>query len=193
MSDENTEEVTESPSDLEVASGHLQPLIDRDASEEEMVVELIQNGFKFARAGRIMNQVLQSLGLRMSAKDRSSAVSELLVAWEFAPENWSQVEECATSISEEVDSTSKAQALTAIRKFAKENAIKLPAKPKGAGGGTRSSKDDAFHSWILQNRDATSADISDYVDGIGVTEKQAPKYVNAFVMRIEFARVFANS
>lgn len=195
MSDETTvEETPDVPSDLEVATGYLQSLIDAGASEEDMVVVLIQNGFKFARAGRIMNQVLQSLGLRLSAKDRNSAVDELLVAWQFAPENWNQVEACAISLSEEIESTSRAQALTSIRKFAKENGIELPAKPKGVGGGgERGSKEEAFHSWACANRDATKDDVAEYVESIGVTEKQAPKYVNAWVSRIKFARTFSDA
>lgn len=186
--------------DLERATEILNPLIDREATEDEMVIELIQSGFKFSRAGRLLTQVLESKGLRLSAKDRYAAVEEHLVAWSFDPQSWADVEEAAESLSEEVDNTSKAQAIRAIQKFAKQNGIELPAKPKGTGGGggPRVNAFDRFASWAMDHRDASDEDIDAYAletitkDG-APNEKQAAKYSSIFKQMMSFARDYANA
>jgi len=188
MSDENTNEVVE-PTDLEKAIVILNPLIEAGTDEDELGIALVQAGFKFARAGRLMNQVLEARGLRMSSKNRFAAVEELLVSQNFAPNDWADVDTFAVTVSEEVEATTKSQALASIRKYAKQNGIELPSKPKGAGG-TRVGAFDRFYAWAAENSDASDDDIQEFTDDLGVTEKQAIKLGRRFQGIMGFARGF---
>jgi len=193
MSEENNVE----PSDLDIAKSVLNPLLSEDITEEELVVALIQFDsarFKFAKAGRLMNQVLESAGMRMNAKDRYAAANELLSSWEFFPESWDDIDGAVENLVEHIESTSKAQALSCVRRFAKDNEIELPEKPKAAKGGIRKASAFArFQTWALSNKDATDEDVKGFIDGLGVTEKQAAKYTARYLSTLSFAREFASA
>lgn len=180
MSDEMT--------DIERATAILEPLIEADTSDDDMVIALIQSGFKFSVAGRMLNRVLESKGLRTSSKDRFAAIEEHLANWGFAPESWDDVDSAADALAEEVENTSKAQAVRGIQKYAKQNGIELPAKPKGTGGGTRVNVFDRFYAWARQNPGCTDEQIGDFVASLEVTEKQAEKYTGRFTGIMAFAR-----
>lgn len=191
MSEETNEVEEVTVTDLDIAIETLQPMIDAGESEDEMGVALVRKGYKFNRAGNLVKQALESLGIKVSAKERFEAVKELLVAMAFAPTSWDEVDACAASLADEVKATSKSQALSAIKRFAKENDIELPSKPKGAGGGgSRTSAWDIFFSWAKQNPTATEADITAFVIAQGRSEGQAPKYASVFNSALNFAREF---
>jgi transcriptional regulator with AAA-type ATPase domain len=189
---ESTENVETELTPLEIAIAVLEPVIDEGGDEEAMSIALIKSGVKASRLGAMLKLVLEAKGLAKSAKDRFAEASELLVNWDFKGNvsEWKDVEEAAVSISEEVDETTKIQALAAIRKFAKANEIELPKKPKGAGG-SRTSIDDLFFDWAVNNQDAGEAEINNFLATQNITEKQLPKYVSAYMARITFARKFA--
>lgn len=187
-----SEEINET-SDFDRALEIIEPMVN-DSTEDEMVVALIQAGFKFAKAGRVMNQVLQSKGLKLSAKDRYAAVSGLLQDWGFAPETWADVEAAAENIADEVDATTKAQAVRAIKKFAKDVDLELPERPKGGGGGgSRVTAFDRFYAWAVENQDANDDDVAEFVASLGCPEKQAAKYTNRFQGILGFAREFRSA
>ena len=188
-----SEDMTNVNVDLDRATEILMPMIDAGASNEDMVVALIQAGIKYARAGRLMMKVLESKGLRVSAKDRYAAASENLTNWEFAPETWADVEDAVANLVEELDSTNTAQALSCVKRFAKEHEITLPEKPKTGGRRDGSSADARFYAWAVANKDASEADVKAFVDALGVTENQAPRYLAAFTERLAFARAFAKA
>jgi hypothetical protein len=193
-----TEIIVETPetailSDFDVALSILEPMIEANAPEGDMGIELIrQGGFRVSRVQPLLRQVLESKGVLLSNKNRKAKAAELLIAMGFAPESWADVDIAATNIAEELDDTSKGQAISAIKAFAKENEIELPAKPKGEGG-SRTSKDDLFYAWAIENPHADEVEVGQFIANLGVTEKQLPKYVNAYMARIDFARKFAEA
>ncbi len=180
-------------SDLDEALLILGPMIENGASEDEMAVALIQNGIKYARAGRMLAKVLEAKGLKVSAKDRYAAASENLTNWGFAPASWDDVEEAVENLVEELDATNAAQALSCVKRFAKEHEITLPEKPKGVSGGrTRGDgKDAKFYAFACANPDITDAEIVDFCNSMDVTELQKPKYAKEYAQHLAFARAFA--
>ncbi len=182
-------------SDLDEALLILGPMIENGASEDEMAVALIQNGIKYARAGRMLAKVLEAKGLKVSAKDRYAAAAENLTNWGFAPASWDDVEEAVENLVEELDATNAAQALSCVKRFAKEHEIALPEKPKGVSGGRArgDSVFDTFYALALRERDITDEQIKEFIASREVTEKQAAKYYGRFTGIIRFARKYAEA
>ena len=180
------------PSDLEIATDILDPIIEAGGDEGKMVIALIEAEFKASKALTLIRLVLESKGLLLSNKDRYTQVEENLANWDFANNvgDWENIDALAVTLSEEIEATSKSQALASIRKFAKANSIELPAKPKGAVG-SRGNKFDEFYTFALANRDASPGEIVEFIDGFGSTENQAKKYVSFFGGILGFARKFA--
>lgn len=175
--------------DLDNATAILEPMIANGASHEEMVVALIQSGIKYARAGRLMTKVLEAKGLRVSAKDRYAAAAENLTNWGFAPASWDDVEDAVANLVEELDATNAAQALSCVKRFAKDHEIELPEKPKSSGG-PRNSVYSRFFDWALVNREATDAEAEAFVMAQVSNERQGAKYAAICVPALQFARAF---
>lgn len=169
---EGTEETepkqTQAQIDLARAVELVSPKAKAGASDEDMVIVLIsEGGFGYKKAGRLLNLALVELGVRISAKDRYEQVCELLLENDFAPTEWSEVQSVVEYLAQEIDSTNEKQALVAVRKYAKENGIDLPKKPKSGGGAGRGRgfrgqifdwltenvtlDDDAFKAWMTEN------------------------------------------
>ena len=171
-------EPTKAQLELAKATEIVKPMAKAGKSDDEMIIKLTQEaGFTIKQAMRLVNQALEDLGVRMSNKDRYTAVSDLLLANDFAPADWAEVVKTVEWISSELDATTDKQALGAIKKFAKENKIELPAKPSGAGrsGGTSfravslkwmeenvTATDDEFEAWVLSNEGRTAGDVRYY-------------------------------
>ncbi len=191
MTEENVE-----MSDLEIVVGIVSPLLDADAetSFEDMAFAVIAKGYTFDKAGRLVKSALETLGLRMSRKDRFSAVEDLLAQANFAPTDWSEVDSIASAIADEIDDTTKGQVITAIKTYAKQNKITLPEKPKGkGGGGSRGGIFDKFHDWAIANPAASGDEVKAFIVAQEVTEKQVPKYESLFGGELAFARRFAEA
>jgi hypothetical protein len=133
---EETVEKSQAEQELEKATAIVSPMASKGKSEDEMIVNLINDGgFGYKKAARLLNKALETLGVRLSAKDRYEKVCELLLEHDFKAETWDEVVKVAQWMAEEIDSTDEKQAMVAIRKYAKDNGLELPKKPKAVGGG----------------------------------------------------------
>jgi len=184
-----TIETTEQPSDLDRAIAIVNPMIESGASDEDMVIALIGSGFKFQKAGRLLTKAQEAAGVRMSAKDRYASAEELLTGWSFAPESWDDVDQAADALAEEIDATSKAQAISCIKKFVKAAGLEMPSKPKRTGG-SREGVFERFIAWALANKDASDEDIANYATSVCESEKQANKYAQRFIQFVSLARAW---
>jgi hypothetical protein len=54
------------------------------------------------------------------------------------------------------------------------------------------TNDEAFQEWALRNPEATEAELFDFIDWLGVTARQKPKYQKAYLTRLGWARRFAS-
>jgi hypothetical protein len=185
-------EITVAKSDLDRALEIARPLLASNTDHEEIGIAIVREGFKMARATSLLRQVLEVEGVVLSTVDRNKAVEEMLSNWDFKSNiaEWSDVEQFAVSISEELEDTPKTKAHAAIRKFAKANKIELPGKPKGEGG-TRTNKFDEFYAFALKNPTCSEVEISSFIGEFGSTEGQNKKYVWLFNGILGFARKFA--
>lgn len=192
MSEAQVENTVEEISDVDQALLVIGDMLEQNASEDDMIIALIQSGVKYARAGRVLSKVLESKGLKVSAKDRYAAASENLTNWGFAPQTWDDVDDAVTNLVEELEATNAGQALSCVKRFAKEHEITLPERPKtGTGRARGASADSRFYAFAIANKEATADQIGEFVASLGVTEAQAPRYLAAFQERIDFARKFA--
>ena len=168
-----------SQSQLELAKARelIEPMAKAGKSEDEMAVTLIHNGgFPFKKAGRLLRRVLEDLGVRMSSKDRLAQASELLLKNDFAPADWSEVIKVCQYLSQELDATDEKQALVVVKKFAKNQKIELPTKPKRSSVATRVSFRNKFLAWLEANPVSTDAQFDSWVKEQGKKVGQAIFY-----------------
>lgn len=182
---EVTEEqkMTQAQLDQARATELVAPLSAAGKSDDEIVVALITAGFTFKQAGRLMQSSLEGLGVRMSSKERNAHVEELLVEHGFAPTEWSDVTSVVTWIAEQLDATDEKQAMKSVVRFAKENEIELPAKPKKApgGGGLRA---DSFrgqmHQYMIDNPTGEESDLVAFVEALGKDKGHARHWARIY-------------
>lgn len=156
-------EPTQAQLELAKAKEIIEPMAKAGKSDNEMAVALIQVGdFAFKKAGRLLRRCLEDLGVRMSAKDRLTQVSELLLSQDFEPKEWSEVTKVCEWLSEELDATDEKQAMKAVKKFAEAQGIELPKKPKG-GGSRKTGFRTTFYAWVIANPAATDAEFQAWV------------------------------
>lgn len=173
-------EAEPSQAQLEMAKATeiIEPLAKAGKSDDEMAIALIQNGgFPFKKAGRLLRKVLENLGIRMTAKDRLAQASAILLQTDFAPKDWAEVLKVCEYLAEELDATDEKQALVAVKKFATEQSIELPTKPKGSGGGgARTGFRSKFLVWVQANPSSTDAQFDAWVKEQGKKASQARFY-----------------
>lgn len=168
--------------------------VEAGKSDDEIRIDIIQSGVTFKEAGKLFTQAMEEAGHRISPKQRSEKIAIILEDAEFNPETAEQVTKMVAKIVEEVADTSEKQALAAVRKWAKENEIELPKAPKkSAGRASGGSIVAKTLEWLLEHKDATEAEVTEFVTGAkeGITEPQAKKYVSTAMQALEFARKFA--
>lgn len=162
---ETEEEFTQSELDLQKAKKILEPMIRAgDKSDDEMQIALVTGGdFPFKKAGRLFARALEDLGIRMSRKDRTEQVTEILLKNEFAPKEWSEVTQVCEYLSSELDATTEKQALVAVKRFAKTQKISLPVRPKGTRGSGKNSFRIKVLEWMETNPTATDQELENWV------------------------------
>ena len=156
---------TQSELDLQKAKAILEPMIRAgNKSDDEMQIALVTGaGFPFKKAGRLFARALEDLGVRMSRKDRSEQVAEILTKNKFAPKEWTEVQSVCEYLSTELDATDEKQALVAVKRFAKTNGITLPVRPKGVRGSGKGSFRIKSLNWMEENPTATDQEFENWV------------------------------
>lgn len=185
---EKMENVTEQngPSQTEIAEKIIRAGIEAGKSDDEMIVEIIQSGVSFRTAGNLFKTTLEKLGIRASTKAVKETAAEILEEMEFAPETFADVEKAISEILEKVEGAEYKQAFLAIRNYAKENEIELPAKPKGKRGATGFKG--KLYNWILENPEGTKEQLGEFAESLG---KDAEKIIKAFFPVLQLCQKFA--
>lgn len=110
------------------------------ASEDDLIVAIIESGIGFKQAGKGLKLVLEQLGLKVSNKDKLATAADVLTKMDFDPQNWGDVVDAAEKVAAQLPDVTERNAIGLIKKYAKTKNITLPAKPKkekgekGAGG-----------------------------------------------------------
>lgn len=128
-------------------------------TDDELLIKIVQAGVKFQVAMKELKAARQALGLEISPKDRFEKVQEVL-GKDFRPETWEDVQKTAEFLVKKVENTNEAQAISALKRYAKENEFKLPQRPKrekgekGQGGGWAGPETKRL-DWIINNPNGT--------------------------------------
>ena len=155
--------------------------VEAGKSDNDMLVEIVNSGVSFKAATKLFKQAMEEGGYRINAKKRAELAAEILAKNDFAPATYDEVKEMAEHIIKEVPDTTNAQALAAIRKYAKENSIELPKPEKKGGGRSRSnSMRGRAYTWMVNNYNASDADLKKFI----MEENEKPENVYRYFLGI---------
>ena len=172
------------------AKGILAPLARDGATDEQMLVKLINEGFQAKESFKMIKSVLEDLGVRMSAKDRYTQVSEILSKNAFAPTEYSEVRDVCVFLASELEATDEKQAMRAVKKYAKENKIELPKRPKGMGPRSGGNSFRArMIKWMIENATQDSKAFTEWLNA----EKKTQGQINYYVRNFEVAKEIATA
>lgn len=156
-------------------------------TEDDMLIQIVQAGISFRRAGKMFKETIERLGLRTSVKDVKELAQKLLAELDFKPTTYAEFEKAVDVVLEKSpEGAERGQAVAAVKAYAKSKEIELPKRPKGQRGAI-GFKGDAF-KWILDNPNATEADLTAYLNSKG---KDPEKVLKRFVPVMELCKKFA--
>jgi hypothetical protein len=184
-------EPTAAEIEFQKAKTILEPLARDGKSEEDMLVKLIQEGFLSKKAFKLVRSCLEDLGVKMSTKDRCTQTAEILLKNGFAPKDWSEVQDCCTFITKELEATSEKQAMVAIKRFAKDNAIDLPKRPKGRGQGN--SFRAKMHKFMVEHANEGPEVLVEFLNAEGKSQSTINTQVRNFELGQEMAKAIAEA
>src|SRR5574343_158218 len=154
-------------------------------SDDEMLIEIVSAGVKFAQAGKLFRQVMETKGYRVSNKDRLSKADELLAYVELSTA--ADVAAAIETLSKSIPDTNEKQATAILRKFAKAKEIELPKVEKSAKKGAKGSFRTKVFKWMVANPTAEQAELATFIADLGKKENVAKRFADIF----EFAKQFA--
>lgn len=160
-----------------------------DPSDEGTVAQLlIQAGFSLRKAGKLYDECLEVLGLRISPKDRREAVDAILVEMEFDPVEWSHVDAMVSIICDRVKNTDPAKALSAVRRWSEKNDIELPKKPrKDSGDGARGFRGEVF-KWMIENTREDTQKLKQLIRNAKADAKNTDAMVKIYASTFELVK-----
>lgn len=153
--------------------------------ENTILINIIQNGISFKKAGSLYKQAVEKLGLRTSPKELKAQIAEIVGDTAF--DSYAQLIELAQKLADENKGVVEKQAVAAIKAYLKQNELPIPSKPKGVRGAV-GIKSKVFN-FMLSNPDATREDLESAIEGFG---KSPEKYGKRYWEIFEFARKFAS-
>ena len=109
--------------------------VEAGKSDDEMIIEIIQSGVKFKEANALFTKAMEQAGHRISPKERTAKIVEILEEAEFNPETVADLEAMVKRIcegdedEEAVADTSEKQAMAAIRKISRLDWISFSETP----------------------------------------------------------------
>ncbi len=157
--------------------------------DNDILIQFVTAGVGFKQAAQKFKTICESLGLRVSAKERQEKANLILKgAKKESFKDWATVIKASTAIAGDIKDTTEAQAIACIRKFAKDNEFELPEKPKGSSGVRKSSgfKSKA-EAWLLENANCTQNELKKFLKD----NEQRDVYAAHYWGVVEFARKFA--
>lgn len=167
--------------------------VEAGKSDDDMLVEVVNSGVSFKKAIKLFKNVMETKGLRISAKKRADKIAELIAELNFQPETGDDVQSMITKITKEVPDTNEKQAIGALRRWAKKAEYDLPKVKKSgaAAGGVRGK----IYAFMIDHPKATPEQFTAWVtastddDGLGKDEKTAKRFLPVF----EVARKMAEA
>lgn len=168
-----------------------------EQSDDEMLVEIVNRGVSFKSAGKLFKSVMESKGLRISAKERAEKAAQILAGEDFGAEEVTEddIANAVSLITSGIADTSEKQALIAVRKYAKEKGIELPKVSKSGAGRSAGTGGllKQISEFMLGNRDCDEAAIEAHIRTLkdDITDGQLKKYKTNAMRMLDFAKSWA--
>lgn len=109
--------------------------------DDTIKMELMAAKIPFSKLNAVHKAVSIELGILVDPKEVTANLNEKIASVPWGDyETWDEVESVAQSLVENVDGATPQRAYALIRSFCREEEIKLPSRPRGGGGGPRTSK-----------------------------------------------------
>lgn len=166
--------------------GIVKTLHEQGKNEEQILIELVKEGFGFKKVAKLYRAAVEALGLAVNTKDLKTSAGEIMAAEEFKPTTFEQVEAMLKKIQEKFPQAESSQINSVIRRYLRANKIEIPTAPKGQRGATGFRK--IAFDWMLANKTASVEDFKNWV--IKDKEKDA-KIAERFAEFFQFAKDFA--
>jgi len=157
----------------------------KEMADDDIIRKLFEVGVEFKSLRPVFNQIIQSEGLRLSAKERKAKIEELLTGW--VPGDAETVTAKCDELAEALGVVAS-KAMPSIRNWAKANEIELPKQERkpthrkaGFGGyiGT-------VLSHVMENKEITRKEIEEFCASSEIPAKYAALINNI----VTFAREF---
>lgn len=158
--------------------------VEAGKDDDTLTFEIYQScGMSVKGAMKALKEALEAGGHRISGKKRREACQAILVAAEFQPETFADVEKMAGHLMSEVPDTNSAHAHSQIRRYCKEMEIALPKPVKVK----KKPLKERICDWIVANPSASDEDVSAYfVDLVG--SEKAERFANRYSVIVDVAR-----
>jgi len=139
-------------------------------SDDDMLIKIVEAGIKFSAAMKMFRDAQQSLGLRLTAKNRREFVADIL-GDDFAPTSIDELNVAIAKVATH-DAISEAQARGSVRKYLRDHERETPAAAKAAvSGGIRGKVLD----FLVENPSATSGELQSFISDNQPDEDKAKK------------------
>jgi hypothetical protein len=175
--------------------------IEADKSDDSILVDIINSGVPFRQAGVMFKSIMVEQGLRVSSKTRRETVFSMLKKNRFgakgAPKTFDVVQNqidaiCGRGVEGDenylaalLSDTTEQQALSLIKKYARDGEFTLPKAPKSATGGSRIKRE--THNFMIANPRATEAEFTAFMLESGRSEKIAVRTYEWFGVALKMA------
>jgi|GEM_PF-3996201 len=153
--------------------------------DEDMIVLIIKAGIKYKAAAKMFAAAMTDGGHRISTKDRKEQANEILVALEFNPEEYSDVETAVKKLIKEIPDTTEAQAVKLCRTYCKDYEIEFPKAVKAP----RKSFKAKFQEFVCENPLCTFDEVKAWV----LENKKDEKAAKRLWTSVEFAQRVAKA
>jgi len=134
--------------------------IEREASEDDIKLDMISAGATFKNVTRLYNQYMIDAGLSLSKEEKTAHVTTSLEGKEFATEEDFDLAVAALIDVDKGINERSAGAL--LRAYAKKNELEVFKKPKAETSG-RTGFASVYYSWLIANPSATIEEAKNYI------------------------------
>lgn len=178
------------PTETQIVEDIVRAGCESEKSDDEMMIEIVTAGVSFKKAARLFKQAMESLGLRVSAKERKTAIHELLEEQAFQAKDADEVDAMVELILAEdsgIADTNHKQAIQAIRAYCKANDMTMPKTAKKKPGAVGFFGE--AYDWMVANPSATNDELVAWMKSKEKNEAAQRRFVGIF----EFAKRYADS
>lgn len=155
-------------------------------SDNEMLSDMVMAGVPFGDVAKLFKKFVVDNKLRMSSKERKQKMADILVDW--STDSVDEVLSMVSKIKDACEAT-EAQAMSAIRRHAKEQGWEVPKAKKEPKA--RVTKFTKIAKWVLENPDCTEPELQAAVNEL-LGEKSSG-YAAVFKQSIDFATDYAEA